>query len=137
MSEKRHRKINNALSDLPEPFEDTPEDKYDIGVITWGSTYGASLEAVKRAREKGFKAGILKISSISPYHADKIKGFMKKCNKILIPELNFEGQLANLIGHLHKKEVKRFNRVTGVPMTPAEILEAIESTFGKKKIRKK
>ena len=136
MSEKRHRKINNALSDLPEPFEDAPEDKYDVGVITWGSTYGSALEAVKRSREKGLKTGILKISSISPYHADKIKEFMKKCREILIPELNFEGQLANLIGHLHKKEVRRFNRVTGIPMTPVEILEAIEKVLGKAKIKK-
>ncbi|MGD9162415.1 MAG: 2-oxoacid:acceptor oxidoreductase subunit alpha [Desulfobacteraceae bacterium] len=126
MSEKRHRKINNALKDLPEPVEYDPEDKYDIGIITWGSTSGAALEAVALAREKGAKAGILKIGSIFPYHADKIKEFMDKCNEILIPELNFEGQLTNLIGYLHRKEVKRFNRVTGIPMTAVDILEAIE-----------
>jgi len=126
MSEKRHRKINNSLMDLPEPIDYLPDDKHDIGVITWGSTFGASFEAVRMAREKGLKAGIFKISSIFPYHADKIKEFMSKCREILIPELNFEGQLANLIGHLHNKEVRRFNRVTGVPMTAVEILEAIE-----------
>jgi 2-oxoglutarate ferredoxin oxidoreductase subunit alpha len=134
MSEKRHRKINNALNDLPEPCEDIPEGEYDIGVITWGSTYGASLEAVKMARENGLNAGILKISSISPYHADKIKEFMNRCHEILIPELNYEGQLANLIGHLHKKEVRRFNRVTGIPMAPVEILEAIEEVPGENEI---
>jgi 2-oxoglutarate ferredoxin oxidoreductase subunit alpha len=126
MSEKRHRKIYNALKDLPEPVEYDPEKKYDIGIITWGSTSGAALEAVALAREKGIKAGILKIGSIFPYHADKIKEFMDKCDEILIPELNFEGQLANLIGHLHRKEVKRFNRVTGIPMTAVDILEAVE-----------
>ena len=56
---------------------------------------------------------------------------MGKCNEILIPELNFEGQLANLIGYLHRKEVKRFNRVTGIPMTAMEILGAIEGVSGK------
>ena len=64
--------------------------------------------------------------------ADKIKKFMNKCREILIPELNYEGQLANLIGHLHRKEVKRFNRVTGIPMTPVEILEVIEKISPKK-----
>lgn len=126
MSEKRHRKINNALKDLPEPVEPDQEDKYETGIITWGSTSGAALEAVSLAREKGIKAGMLNIRSIFPYHADKIKEFMNKCDEILIPELNFEGQLANLIGHLHRKEVKRFNRVTGIPMTAVEILGAIE-----------
>lgn len=126
MSEKRHRKINNSLKDLPEPFENLPKDEYDIGVITWGSTFGAALEAVNIAKEKGINAGILKISSIFPYHSEKIKEFMNKCHEVLIPELNFEGQLANLIGHLHRKEVRRFNRVTGIPLTAVEILEAIE-----------
>ncbi len=126
MSEKRHRKIQNALKELPEPTEYFPEDSYDIGVITWGSTFGAAFEAVAMAREKGLKAGIMKISTIFPYHADDIKDYMNKCREILIPELNFEGQLANLIGHLHKKEVKRLNMVTGIPMTAVEILGAVE-----------
>ena len=126
MSEKRHRKIHSALKDLPEPIEYDPEGEYDIGVITWGSTSGAAIEAVRVAREKGIKAGILKIGSIFPYHSERIKEFMSKCDEILIPELNFEGQLANLIGHLHRKEVRRFNRVTGIPMTAVEILGAIE-----------
>lgn len=126
MSEKRHRKIGNALKDLPKPTEYSPEGKYDIGVITWGSTFGAAFEAVNMAREKGLSTGILKISSIFPYHSDEIKEFMDKCREILIPELNFQGQLANLIGHLHKGEVRRFNRATGIPMTAVEILGAIE-----------
>ena len=128
MSEKRHRKINNALKDIPEPAEFDPKEKYEIGIITWGSTSGAALEAVNLAGDKGIKAGMLKIGSIFPFHEDKIKGFMNKCEEILIPELNFEGQLANLIGYLHRKEVKRYNRVTGIPMTAVEILEAIEET---------
>ena len=132
MSEKRHRKIHNALKDLPEPVEFDPEDKYDTGVITWGSTSGAAIEAVNLARNKGIKAGMLKIGSIFPYHADRIKEFMDKCDEILIPELNFEGQLANLIGHLHRKEVKRFNRVTGIPLTAIDILEAIEEVVSKR-----
>ncbi len=130
MSEKRHRKIYNALKDLPEPVEFDPEDKYDTGIITWGSTSGAAIEAVNMARNNGIKAGMLKIRSIFPYHGDKIKEFMDKCYEILIPELNFEGQLANLIGHLHRKEVKRFNRVTGIPMTAVDILGAVEKIAG-------
>lgn len=129
MSEKRHRKIKNALNDLPEPVEYNPKNEYDIGIITWGSTSGAALEAVKLAGEKGIGAGILKISSIFPYHADKISEFMNKCREVLIPELNFEGQLANLIGYLHRKEVRRFNRVTGIPMTAADILKAVEEVI--------
>jgi 2-oxoglutarate ferredoxin oxidoreductase subunit alpha len=52
---------------------------------------------------------------------------MKKCNEILIPELNYEGQLANLIGHLHGKDVVRLNRTTGMPMPASVIYESIKT----------
>ena len=96
-------------------------------MITWGSTFGAALEAVQRAQGEGLKVGALKISAIFPYHAHSIRSFMKRCNDILIPELNYEGQLANLIGHLFNKEVFRLNRVTGVPMSATDIYERIRA----------
>jgi 2-oxoglutarate ferredoxin oxidoreductase subunit alpha len=71
--------------------------------------------------------GALKITSIFPFHADLIGKFMERCKDVVIPELNYEGQLANLIGYLHKKRVVRLNRTTGTPMPPALILEKIES----------
>jgi 2-oxoglutarate ferredoxin oxidoreductase subunit alpha len=70
--------------------------------------------------------------SLFPYHAEVIRSFMKKCNEILIPELNYEGQLANLIGHLCGKEVVRLNRTTGMPMAATLILEKVKGIIGGK-----
>ena len=125
MTAKRHRKIRGALRDLPTPAEFSPEGNLDLGVIAWGSTFGAALEAVRKAQNQGLKVGALKIVSIFPFHTDEIRGFMDKCNEVLIPELNFEGQLANLIGHLHRKDVLRLNRVTGKPMSANDIFGII------------
>jgi 2-oxoglutarate/2-oxoacid ferredoxin oxidoreductase subunit alpha len=127
MSEKRHRKIQLALLDLPEPVQFFTDEKFDMGVVAWGSTFGAALEAVKKAREGGIRVGALKITSIFPYHAIHIKKFMDKCGEVLIPELNFEGQLANLIGHLHRKCIWRLNQVTGIPMSANDILAKVIS----------
>ncbi|MBW1851515.1 MAG: 2-oxoacid:acceptor oxidoreductase family protein, partial [Deltaproteobacteria bacterium] len=125
MSEKRHRKIQGALQDLPVPVEISLEGDLDLGVIAWGSTFGSALEAVRMAQDKGLNVGILKINAIFPYHAEEIQRFMDKCDRVLIPELNFEGQLANLIGHLHKKTVLRLNEVTGTPMSANRIFKEI------------
>ncbi len=127
MSAKRHRKIYGALKDLPRPEEFRQHAQLDVGVIAWGSTFGSALEAVKKAQQKGLKAGALKVTSIFPYHADLIRGFMDRCGQVLIPELNYEGQLANLIGHLHRKDVLRLNQATGIPMSPNAILSKIQS----------
>ena len=126
MTEKRYRKIRSALEDLFPPAEFSSHERLDVGVIAWGSTFGSAQEAVQRMQKKGQKIGVLKVSTISPLHNKEISAFMGKCTEVLIPELNYEGQLANLIGHLHKKEVVRLNRVTGIPISAAVIVDKIE-----------
>lgn len=126
LSEKRHRKIHGALQDLPVPVEFSEGGPLDVGVISWGSTFGSALEAVLKGQEKGYKIGALKITSIFPYHAEIIRAFMERCKDVLIPELNYQGQLANLIGHLYGKDVVRINKVTGQPIPASIILERID-----------
>ena len=126
MSEKRYRKIMAALGDLSAPVEYSDGGVMDVGVIGWGSTVGAVIEAVTTAREQGLKVGALKITSLFPYHADIIRAFLSRCKEALIPELNFEGQLANLIGHLRSGDVVRLNAATATPIPPSRILKRIK-----------
>lgn len=126
MSAKRHRKVQRALADLPPVEEYAPEGPLDVGVVGWGSTFGSVLEAVNVARERGLRVGALKVAAIYPYHTDAIRKFMARCQEILIPELNYSGQLATLIGHLHRKDVVRLNLATGVPFPPSHIRKKIE-----------
>ncbi|MFH1091555.1 MAG: 2-oxoacid:acceptor oxidoreductase subunit alpha [Pseudomonadota bacterium] len=126
MSLKRLHKIQASLADLEEPVIYAGAEDLDLGVIGWGSTFGSVLEAVNSAQDLGLKVGALKITSIYPYHAGVIHGFMKRCREILIPELNLEGQLATLIEHLFHQDVVRLNMVTGVPIYPSTILNRIK-----------
>jgi 2-oxoglutarate ferredoxin oxidoreductase subunit alpha len=126
MGDKRMRKIRGALSDLPRPEEYSTGRKLKVGVIGWGSTFGSVLEAVRIGWEKGYEVGALKITSLFPYHEDEIREFMRRCDEVLIPELNLQGQLANLIGHLHSRDVVRMDRATGVPLAPSVILREVE-----------
>ena len=126
MTQKRYRKIHGALKDLFPPKEFSEEGPLDVGVISWGSTFGSALEAVQEAQKRGLKVGALKVSTIFPYHKEEIGKFMERCEEILMPELNYDGQLANLLEHLHKKDVVRLNHVTGNPMPASVILQKIE-----------
>jgi len=131
MSSKRLAKIQSALADLEEPVETGGGGEYDLGAVGWGSTWGSVQEAVDRAREEGLKVGALKVTSLYPLHADLVRSFMDRCAEVLIPELNLEGQLATLIGHLFCGDLHRLNRVTGVPIAPAVILDKIREILGK------
>ncbi len=130
MNAKRHRKILGALSELPEPEEFSAEGNLDVGVVGWGSTFGSVLEAVNKARAEGINAGALKVTSIYPYHADRIRSFMKRCGEVLVPELNYEGQLSTLIAHLFHKDVVRQTMTTGLPFPPSAILKRIRELSG-------
>jgi 2-oxoglutarate ferredoxin oxidoreductase subunit alpha len=127
MTEKRHRKIYGALKDLPLPEEFSAGGSMDVGVVAWGSTFGSALEAALMAQNEGLKVGALKVTSIFPFHATLIRAFMERCKEVLIPELNYEGQLANLIGYLHGKDVVRLNRATGTPMPASVIYEKVRT----------
>ena len=125
MSAKRLRKILGALRDLPEPEPYFLDHKVEIGVISWGSTFGTALESVRIARSEGISAAALKVISLYPIHEELIRRFIRKCENILIPELNMQGQLATLISHLGEGRVYRLNEATGVPMRVRTILDRI------------
>jgi 2-oxoglutarate ferredoxin oxidoreductase subunit alpha len=133
MSQKRMAKVINAMEDLDGPVEYSKADKLDVGVIGWGSTFGSVLEAVNLLQEEGVKVGALKITSIYPYHENEIRKFIERCDEVLIPELNFQGQLAILISHLFRKEVIRLNMATGIPIFPSTIVQKIKEIIGEKR----
>lgn len=131
MSGKRYRKIQGALAELPPPEEFSNGDRMELGVISWGSTFGSVLEAVNTCRGQDLKVGALKITSLFPYHKEVIRAFMARCDHILIPELNFVGQLADLVGHLYSKDVIRLNHTTGTPMAPSVIVGEIKKILNR------
>ncbi len=129
MSAKRHRKVLSALADLPCPEEFFYREKQTIGVISWGSSFGAALEAAEMAYQKGILVGALKIATVFPLHKEQIQTFMNKCETILVPELNFQGQLSTLLEGLTNKTIIRLNLATGQPITPQEVFTKIEEVI--------
>jgi 2-oxoglutarate ferredoxin oxidoreductase subunit alpha len=130
MSDKRDRKIQGALADLDPPEEYGDPGPLDVGVVAWGSTFGSALDAVQSARDQGLKVGCLKITTLFPYHEDRIQAFMDRSKTILIPELNHSGQLNTLIGHLGRGRIIRLNQSTGIPLYPSTILGKIHELIG-------
>jgi 2-oxoglutarate/2-oxoacid ferredoxin oxidoreductase subunit alpha len=132
MSEKRHRKLPAALKHpgitIHKRFGDT--GKVDVGVLGWGSTFGEILEAVYAVRKEGIRAAAMKVVMLSPLPEDAIHAFMDDCDQVLVPELNYEGQFANLVTGALGRSVHRLNRATGTPMDVNEIIDEIRLLAG-------
>src|ERR1019366_1915290 len=97
MMEKRFRKLDTAAEELPIPERYGDEDA-TIGIIGWGSTEGAIQEAIDRARAKGYKVACLHPKILSPLPDRTIRDFIRSVQKVIVPECNYSGQLANLLG---------------------------------------
>jgi len=125
MMQKRFRKLATAAKELPKPKRYGDEDA-TIGIIGWGSTEGAIHEAIDRARAKGYKVASLHPRILSPLPDDAIRDFIHSVKTVIVPECNYSGQLANLLGGKYGLQAIRVNKFGGIPFTAGEILRAIE-----------
>ncbi len=135
MSVKRHDKLKEALKHpgitICKRFGDS--GRVDVGILTWGSSFGEVLEAMLAAHEEGIRCSSMKVVMLSPLPVRQIKRFFDDCAQVLIPELNYEGQFANLISGTLGCPVNRLNRVTGNPMSVEEILVKIRELARQKR----
>jgi 2-oxoglutarate ferredoxin oxidoreductase subunit alpha len=125
MMEKRYRKLQTAAEELPAP-QRYGDEQATIGVIGWGSTEGTIQEAVDRARAKGYKVASIHPKILSPLPDRALHDFIHSVEKVIVPECNYSGQLANLLGAKYGLQAIRVNKFGGIPFTAGEILRAIE-----------
>ncbi len=103
-------------------------DDAEVVVVAYGSTARASLRAVKDAREKGIKAGLLKLMTIWPFPAERVKAALgPKVKHVIVPEMN----LGQLVGEVERAvygaaPVTPVSKVSGHLFQPVEVLRVIE-----------
>ncbi|UCE96893.1 MAG: 2-oxoacid:acceptor oxidoreductase subunit alpha [Candidatus Bathyarchaeota archaeon] len=121
-------KIRKNAEDIIKVEEVTLEDA-EVAVIAYGITSRAALSAVRKARKKKIKAGLLRLITIWPFPGKLVAEIAGKVKAIIVPEMNY-GQLV--------REVERAAKTTPVfllsklgeePHRPAEIVSAIEEVL--------
>jgi 2-oxoglutarate ferredoxin oxidoreductase subunit alpha len=106
--------------------EDEPEG-VEIGVIGWGSTYGAICEALENIeRDTGVKIAHLHPRVLSPLPEWRIRQFLGPLKKLIVPEENYTGQYAHFLkGKFGIKPIE-IHKAHGVPFTAEELEKAIK-----------
>ncbi len=94
-----------------------------LAVVAWGSTYGALYQAVKESLAEGLQVAHIHLRHINPLAAN-LGELLSQFETILIPELN-TGQLATLLRDKLGVHVEQLNKVSGQPLTVAEVRQAI------------
>jgi 2-oxoglutarate ferredoxin oxidoreductase subunit alpha len=124
MTEKRFRKFESLLREWPAPEPVGDEGDLGIGLISWGSTTGAALEALEVVRGSGVRAGGLFPRLIWPVHEDAIAAFSGRVKNLFVVESNHTGQFANIVERIVHREIIRVSEVPAGPLPSDRIVEA-------------
>jgi 2-oxoglutarate ferredoxin oxidoreductase subunit alpha len=128
MSAKRHRKLDFISKE--KGFTRRYGDEHaTIGVICWGSTEGPVEEALNMAAKHGLEFKALTIKMIHPLPDEEIRSFMVGLKHIIVPEINFTGQLAQVLRAKYLFPFQSFTKCNGMPFDPDEIFNRIEEVY--------
>ena len=96
-----------------------------IAVIGFGSTYGPVREGVDLARAKGISVGAFYPRVLGPFPVDRVRDFTSKASRVVVPEINYSGQLARLVRSEVGIGVDSRAKCDGLPFTAEDIYEMI------------
>lgn len=117
-------KIRKNADEIIRTSEFMLEDA-EVVVIAYGIPSRASLSAVKRAREAGVKAGLLRLITVWPFPEKKVEEFANCAKAIVVPEMNY-GQIVREVERAAKETPVLFlPKLGGEPHRPSEILDVI------------
>ncbi|ODS31131.1 MAG: 2-oxoglutarate ferredoxin oxidoreductase alpha subunit [Candidatus Scalindua rubra] len=124
MTAKRFRKFESMVADLPQA-DILGDETAEIGIAGWGSTIGAILEGMKIAKKQGVKTKLIKSIMIHPQHEDSFRNFFASCKKIIVPEMNYQGQYAALLKSRYGIKPIEIHIPSVDPVSPLKIAQKI------------
>ncbi len=119
------RKINQHYFDINMVEEHLVEDA-EVLVVAYGSVARSARRAVNDARERGIRAGLVKLITLWPFPWGNLLPRLRQVKGVLVPELN-RGQMAREVKRLAKgfTRVETLNRIDGKLITPDEIVTGL------------
>ncbi|MFA9422848.1 MAG: 2-oxoacid:acceptor oxidoreductase subunit alpha [Sedimentibacter sp.] len=118
-------KVEKNIEDIAFYEEYRMEDA-EIVIIAFGGVSRAAKSAIDELRNKNIKAGMFRPITIWPFLEKQINEVGEKAKEIYVAEMNL-GQYYLEVDRVAGKKctVKKINKITGVLITPNEIIDAV------------
>jgi 2-oxoglutarate ferredoxin oxidoreductase subunit alpha len=127
ISEKRMKKMDLALKDLPAPKIEGPANA-DVTLIGWGSMEGVIRESAQQLNAAGIKTNHLHFKYLLPFHEKEAADLLKKTKRTICVEMNATGQFARHLraetGHAVSDKILKYD---GEPFEPAQITAEVRA----------
>ncbi len=116
------RKITQHLLDIQQIEEEMTQDA-EVLVIAYGCVSRSARRAVREARERGVKAGLIQLITLWPFPRQAVEPVLRRARVALVPELNM-GQISREVKRISRgaTRIETLNRIDGNLITPGEIL---------------
>lgn len=124
MVQVRQDKVDNIAHHIPKQELDSGPEKGDVLVLGWGSTYGAIKSATRELQAQGKSVAHAHLRYLRPFPSN-LGELLNNYKHVLIPEIN-NGQLIKIIRDKFLVYAKGYNKIKGVPITRAELINAVE-----------
>jgi 2-oxoglutarate ferredoxin oxidoreductase subunit alpha len=119
------RKFDTARTAVPKPVIE--EGDNPVGLIAYGTTHHAIVEARAQLREAGIETDYLRVRAL-PFTAD-VLGFIERHERVYVVEQNRDGQLFGILRtELPAHAIARLRSVrhyNGVPIDASAIFEPL------------
>ncbi len=123
----RAAKVEAIRQDIPNVMPMGDPDG-DLLLVSWGSTYGSVIQAVKEQRAKGRRIGHLHLRHLNPLPGN-VGDVLKRYKRVLVPELNM-GQLLWILRAKFLVDAVGLNKIQGRPFKQSELEQKIEEMLG-------
>ena len=126
MHDKRFRKMEEAAKEIKNP-QIIGNGYSDITIVSWGSTKGPILDAMRLLEADGIYANFLQIVYMSPFPSEQVEEVLSLARRTIIIENNKMSQLGGLIREQTGLEIEhKLLKYDGRPFSPEQIYEAIK-----------
>jgi len=128
MYEKRMKKLETADKEIPvsERINFYGDPDASTAVVSWGSPKGATLEAMERLHQEGYKMNFVQVRMPHPLPREYIAEVLGKAKTKVIVEGNYTAQLAGIIAEKTGIDMDYFVlKWNGRPMSADEVYEAL------------
>jgi len=134
----RSRKMSAVAATLQKP-EVYGDKEGDMLLVTWGSTMGATQEAIDRLRKEGHKVSNVHLRFLHPFEKD-LKEIFSKFKHVMTVELNYSdepdmplvtdatrryAQLATILRNQFVIDIDCWSIVQAAPLQPGVICKAV------------
>ncbi len=131
MTDKRMRKLDTVVKEFEEKNIETTKlygsNRARATLISWGSTKGPIMEAMKLLSSEGIETNYLQILYLHPFPKRMVGKVMDNSRKTLILENNKTSQLSSLIRDYTLREVDdKILKYDGRPFSPRYLSQRVK-----------